>query len=181
LAPTYAWAYLPEEAWRREGSEAKGKFWFASCAYLDERNVGRVPTFLAQMSIMQPINAQIQAGFLADTLKGGAPDVSRPEHLAHAGNHGILSLAEHVFVPLGQEKCRWIGTGEFFDFAEKYARNDDCFGAGDETGLTLETPFGSDSALIRLRRSGMVFLLRSRHPFSEARARLPRMRVAQLP
>jgi hypothetical protein len=137
LAPTFAWAYAPEEAWRRRELEEKPKLWFVSCAYLDERNAGWVPTFLAQMSIMQPINAQIQAAFLVDMLKGGAPDVSRPEHLAHAGPHGILSLAEHVFVPLGQEKCRWIGTGEFFDFAEKYARNDNCFGTGDETGITL--------------------------------------------
>jgi hypothetical protein len=85
-------------------------------------------------------------------LKGGAPDVSRPEHLApDANHHALLSIAELFYVPVGQQECRWIGTGEFSDFAEKYARNNDCFGAGSETGLTLETPFGSDSALIRLR------------------------------
>jgi hypothetical protein len=151
LAPTYAWAYAPEEAWRREGSEAKPKLWFVSCAYLEERNADWVPTFLADMSIMQPINAQIQADFLADMLKGGAPDGSRPEHLANSALHGILSLAEQVYVPFGKEECRWIGTGEFVGFAEKYALNDNCFGFGSETGLTVETPFGSVSALIRLR------------------------------
>jgi hypothetical protein len=102
------------------------------------------------MSIMQPINAQIQADFLADMLKGGAPDGSRPEYLANSALHGILSLAEQVYVPFGKEECRWIGTGEFVGFAEKYALNDNCFGFGSETGLTVETPFGSNSALIRL-------------------------------
>ena len=103
------------------------------------------------MAIMQPINAQIQAGFLPETLKGGAPDTSRPEHLANAGLHGALSLAEQVLVPIGQEEWRWRGTTEFSDFEEEYARNHDCFGFGSETGLTVETPFGSNSALIRLR------------------------------
>jgi hypothetical protein len=119
LAPTYAWAYAPEEAWRREGSEAKPKLWFVSCAYLDERNADWVPTFLADMSIMQPINAQIQADFLADMLNGGAPDGSRPEHLAHAGLHGILSLAEQVYVPFGKEGVPLDWHGRILGFCRE--------------------------------------------------------------
>jgi hypothetical protein len=42
----------------------------------------------------------------------------------------------------------WIGSPEFEDFAERYARNDACFGMADRAGMSLETPFGSDTVLI---------------------------------
>jgi hypothetical protein len=53
-------------------------------------------------------------------------------------------------VPIGKEPSRWDGCDEFATFAQGYGRNDNCFGMGDRNGLTLETPFGEDSALIRL-------------------------------
>jgi hypothetical protein len=102
------------------------------------------------MSIMQPINAQIQAQFITEILKGGVPDTSRPQHLAVSGLDEILETAAQEYVPIGQEISRWIGKNEFSEFAESYARNDHCFGFGNEKGLTVETPFASDTALICL-------------------------------
>jgi hypothetical protein len=56
-----------------------------------------------------------------------------------------------VFVPEGKKKSKWSGSDEFEQFAEKHAKNDVCFGFGDKEGMTLETPFGADSALIRFQ------------------------------
>ena len=99
---------------------------------------------------MQPINAQIQAAGMSDVL-GGAPDVSRPEGLRIDGLDDILELAAQVYAPIGRDASRWIGTDEFRSIADKCGQSDYCLGSGDDQGLTLETSFGSDSALIRLR------------------------------
>jgi hypothetical protein len=124
--------------------------WFASCAYVNAENVSWMPDFLAKMAIMQPINAQLQAHMAAELFAGGLPDASRPENLADAGLADVLEAATQAYVPIGQEASRWIGKSEFSEFAEKYAQNDNCFGFGDENSLSAETPFGSDTALIRL-------------------------------
>jgi hypothetical protein len=110
-----------------------------------------MPDLLANTGIIQPINAQIQAPTMPEMLGSGSPDTSRPEALRDAGLDGILEVIAQVFAPGGQKPSRWAGTGEFEDFAEKWAKSDFCFGFGDASGMTLETPFGSDSALIRFR------------------------------
>ncbi len=43
-----------------------------------------------------------------------------------------------------REPLEW--DNEFSEFANQYAQNDNCLGFGDERGLSLETPFGSDTA-----------------------------------
>jgi len=63
----------------------------------------------------------------------------------------ILEVVAQIYAPIGKEPSRFAGHNEFEEFAENYARNDNCFANGDANGLPLETPFGSDSALIRLR------------------------------
>lgn len=77
-------------------------------------------------------------------------NVSRPEALISAGLEEILEVAAHAYVPIGNETNRWIGTEEFKSVVEDWGKSDLCFGFGDDQGLTLETPFGDDSALIRL-------------------------------
>jgi hypothetical protein len=69
----------------------------------------------------------------------------------------MLDVAELVYAPRGNEANRWAGTGEFEAIAETWGRSDLCFGIGDPQELTLETPFGEASALIRLRTN-------ERHP-----------------
>jgi hypothetical protein len=77
----------------------------------------------------------------------GVPDVSRPEKLAGTGFNEILEVAAQVYVPIGAEANRWIGTNEFLEIAELWGRSDLCFGNGDANGLTLEASIGSDTAL----------------------------------
>jgi hypothetical protein len=62
----------------------------------------------------------------------------------------ILNVASSIYVPLGNKPCRWASSPEFSAFAERFGRSDMCFGMGDPEGLTLETPFGQSSSLIRL-------------------------------
>jgi hypothetical protein len=70
----------------------------------------------------------------------------------------MLTVADSIYGPSGKQPSRWADTGEFEQFADRFARNDGCFGTGDPTGLTLETPFGENSALIRL-------LTKEGHPY----------------
>jgi hypothetical protein len=147
---TYAWVYPPQAFWQRfEPSESKPGLWFSSSGYISPENIEWMPDLLANTGIVQPINAQIQARHVVEVLGSGAPDMSRPQALRREGLDDILWVVDQVFAPLGKNPSRWVGTGEFEAFAEKWAQCDLCFGFGDASGMTLETPFGNDSALIR--------------------------------
>lgn len=61
----------------------------------------------------------------------------------------MLETLAQVYAPLGKKPSRWAGTNEFEKFVETWGRSDVCFGLADADGMTLETPFGNDSALIQ--------------------------------
>jgi hypothetical protein len=144
-AQPYGLVYVPAST-----SEEFSTLWFSSSAYLNSEMIGWLPDFLARLSIMQPINARIQAQPTTEIL-GGVPDVSRPHALKDAGPDEMLEVAAQVYAPQGERPSRWAGTDEFENFANKWGNSDSCFGFGDPKGLTVETPFGNDSALVRLR------------------------------
>ena len=150
----YAWVYLPpelENMFRRALPEEfdPSLLWLSTTAYIREETAGWLPQFVARMAILQPISAQIQAGGLAGLLHA-EPNASSDPSNPQAPLDQILNVLGEVIAPTGEEPSRWDGCDEFATFAEAYGRNDNCFGMGDPTGLTLETPFGEDSALIRL-------------------------------
>lgn len=153
---TYGWVYPPAPFWKRfdnSGFDHSGlgpTLWFSGSAYVSSDNINWLPDFLAKASIMQPINAQIQSAVMPEMLGGGVPDMSRPDALKDAGLDGMLEVAAQIYAPLGEQPSRWAGTDEFTSFADKWAQCDSCFGFGDPKGMTLETPFGNDSALIKL-------------------------------
>ena len=120
-----------------------------SSAYVDEAIVGWLSEFLAQMAIMQPINAEIQSAKAPEIFGGGQPAFAGGSKRSNLGE--ILNVAEAIFVPEGKKESNWIGSDEFENFAERRAKNDVCFGFGDKKGMTLETPFGADSALINFK------------------------------
>jgi hypothetical protein len=73
---TYAWVYPPAEVWDHHGVPGtRPQLWFANTAYLTSENASWLPRFLAQMSILQPINART-AAVTSRALGGGAPNVS---------------------------------------------------------------------------------------------------------
>lgn len=105
------------------------------------------------MSIMQPINAQIQSKGLPciSFFEGVSPDKSKPSFLGDQVLDPILEIAAQVYVPIGHEKNRWLGSGEFSNIINRWNTTENCYGNADDAGLTLETSFGDDTALIRLR------------------------------
>jgi hypothetical protein len=149
----FAWVYAPPELETMFKRASKGAFdqsiWLSTTAYIREETAGWLPQFAARMAILQPISAQIQAGSLAELLRA-EPNASSDPLNPHGPLDQILNVLGEVIAPIGREPSRWDGCDEFATFAEAYGRSDNCFGMGDPTGLTLETPFGEDSALIRL-------------------------------
>ena len=79
---------------------------------------------------------------------GGKPDF--PPSGRNKSPDEILEILDRIYIPEGNKPSRWNDSGEFGKFAEDYGSSDGCFGNGDKSGLTLEAPFGDDSALIRL-------------------------------
>jgi hypothetical protein len=153
LTPTYAMVYPPAELEKEYGTAVDGLLWLQSTAYLRQDNIGWLPEFLARMAILQPIDAQRQAETLAQMLHATL-DVSNPGSGASTDHRDeMLTIADAMYLPKGREANRWAGTTEFKECAERFGRNDQCFGTGDPNGLALETPFGDDSSLIRLMAS----------------------------
>lgn len=75
---TYAWVYPPAPFWEKHkssGFDPSGfgpRLGFSSSAYVSPESVNWLSDFLAQTSVMQPINAQIQSAVIEQTL-GGSP------------------------------------------------------------------------------------------------------------
>ena len=155
---TYAWVYPTQNFWKHfEATQNSLNLWLSSSAYIDENNLGWMTDFLANTSIIQPINAQLQSSSLPELLGCGAPDKTKPNSTVIDKLDDMLEVVGEVYAPIGQKPSYFANTGEFEDFAKKYAQSDICFGFGDQAGMTLETPFGSDSALIR-------FYTNEKHP-----------------
>jgi hypothetical protein len=149
----FALVYKPPELENFISAEAPDNIdmnclWLSTTAYIPAETASWLPQFLGRMAILQPITAQFQADGLASVLHGEphkSSDISEP----NAPPDDVLNVLSEVIVPIGREPSRWDGSEEFAAFAEQWGRNDNCFGMGDPAGLTLEAPFGADSALIR--------------------------------
>jgi hypothetical protein len=106
-----------------------------------------LPRFFAQMTIMQPIDAERIGDKWTKVLSGGRPAFELGHRRQQIDN--ILDVADQVFVPAGAQKSMWEGTNEFNDFAEKFANSEVCIGFGEPNKFSCEVPFGGDTALIR--------------------------------
>lgn len=153
FAPTYAWVFAPPDldaVFVKNGQPVDRRIWFQSSVYVDESSLDWAPDFLARMTLMHPTDAERMGDHLAETLRG-SPDTGAPNGQPVADHlDEMLNVPQLLYAPAGQEPSRWCGSGEFEEFAERFAMQDSCFGFGDPNGLTVETPIGSDSALVRL-------------------------------
>lgn len=152
VAPTYGWVYVPPEVTGKYNLPPDGKIGFKSSAYIRPETAGWLPSFFARLVVMQPIDAERLGAAEFLRILGGEADLSGPR--TSGPDHpidDILNVAQVVFAPSGQESSRWSGSDEFGDIAERFGRNEMSFGNGSPEGLTLETPFGTSSALIRCR------------------------------
>jgi len=102
------------------------------------------------MSIVQPINAEIQSKTFRTQL-GGVPDVSRPPELAGLEPDGMLGIIADLYAPLGQETSRWMGSDEFSVIAARCGASDYCYGQADDEGMAIAVPFGPTTAMVYLQ------------------------------
>lgn len=150
LSSTYSLVY-PPRAFVEAANAPEGPYDLElfSSVYIDPNLVGWLPSFFAQMAIMQPIDAEVRGHRLPEMLGGGLPafeDGRKREEL-----DDILEVADQIFAPAGARQSRWSGTDEFKIFAQNFGGSNFCFANGDPTGLTAEVAFGSGSALIQCR------------------------------
>jgi hypothetical protein len=144
VGSTYAWVFPPEEVWNHHGvAGTRPQLWFANTAYLTSENAYWLPRFLARMSIMQPINAQM-AG-LPEALSGGVPNVSSSALLGRSQQGNLLD--EQM---AGSSPNRWVATGEFEKIAGNWKRMDQCVCSGNYEGFTLQMHLGDQPAVIEL-------------------------------
>ena len=152
FAPSYGYI-CPSEGLIKQHQNLGGKeqldvnLWLKSVAYLREDTASWLPEFFGRMAILQPVDAQRSSKLDADLL-GGVPDVSSLNEIRKSQDE-ILNVPQEIYVPAGKQPSNWIDTGEFEEIAQRFGKSDVCFGNGDSSGLTLETPFGDNSALIR--------------------------------
>ena len=170
LASTYSMVYPPAEILKDHSNGGKAKLSLFSSAYVDLELVKWLPGFLAREALVQVKDAEVQSAHMSEVIGG------KPDFLPSGRNKNpddILGVLSKIYVPEGKKPCRWEGTDEFIKFAKDYGNSDWCFGFGDKSALTLETPFGDDSALIRLRSDvkhpllGSGLLVTIQMPFSK--------------
>ncbi len=150
FSPTYSWVATPPAAIDQYAQPDEGRVQFKTTVYVRPSTAGWLPAFLGKMAILQPIDAERMAVSIADML-GGRPDQSAPPGCTdELVLDDMLNVAQALYAPEGAGDSRWSGSDEFEQIAQTYGRNDRCFGMGDPSGLTLETPIGQGSALIRL-------------------------------
>ncbi len=148
FCPTYSLVYPPLECWKQYYDGKPADMRFFSSAYVYEDTAGWIPNFLAQMAVLQPINAERQSA-TPELFGGGEPAFANGKKNPTVSE--TLSLAETIFVPEGKKASNWIGSDEFEKFAEAKAKNDVCFGFGDKNSMMLEIPFGADTALVSFK------------------------------
>ena len=147
LTSTYSLVYPPADVWKQYSDGESANMSMFSSVYVDQNTIGWLPRFFARMAILQPINAEIHAVNSPKLFGGGMPAFIDKKQRECCDT--MLNVARDIYVPEGRKQCRWTGTREFVEFSEQYGQQDTCFGFGDSSGMTLETPFGADSALIR--------------------------------
>jgi hypothetical protein len=146
FSPTYSQVYPPSELVKTHFNGRPADMELFSSAYVYDDTVEWISGFLARMSIMQPINAEI---------------LSRGEKLVGSGTpalvngsirptvNGVLNIHRDLLIPEGKEPSRWTGSEEFEAYIEERGKSDICFGFSNQDGMSFETPFGSNSALVK--------------------------------
>lgn len=147
---TSAWVFPPSEIWSHHGvAGTKPQLWFGNTVYLTSENAYWLPRFLAEMSILQPIDARMAAS-MPKTLGGGVPNVSGPALLGRSKQSDVLDETMATYCLRGNSPNRWIGTTEFEKMAAHWNKSDGCVCRGSRDEFTLEADIGGQPALIKL-------------------------------
>jgi hypothetical protein len=146
---TYSWVYPPGDIADEFFAGRPTDLDLFASAYITEPTSRWLPTFFAQMALMQPINAEIQSAMGGLVFGDAQPALARRPKVTNINE--ILNAVRDVIAPEGQKPSAWLKSGEFEDFIDTYARSDRCVGAVTDYGMVFETPFGSESAAVMFR------------------------------
>jgi hypothetical protein len=160
-------------------SKEPGQLKFVSTVYTNPSTAEWIPRFFAGAAILQPIAAQTQSSKLASISKGSSDMSIPPGQKKIMELDDLMWLVDSHYRPAGAGESRWQSCSEFEEFAERYGRTEICYGNGDSKGLSLETPFGDDTVLIRLKTeqphpelgSGLLVTLQLPHDLGESESR----------
>jgi hypothetical protein len=151
LGSTYAWVYPPAEVFEHFGKRSDTpRLWFANTVYLTAENAFWIPRFLANMSIMQPIDAHLLAASKPASLGGGKLDTSRPRLLSRSSSGRVLDEALALYQSYGKAPSRWFGTGEFLEIAGQWHIPDHTVCKANDQALSLVVRFDNGPATIGL-------------------------------
>jgi hypothetical protein len=146
---TYAPRVFDDRVTARTGLELDSRLELVSCVYIREDNFSWLPRLFAQLAIMLPIDSSIRASRIGDDA-GLESDMSvMPHGLSELDE--ILEVADQVYAPAGKHESRWIGSEEFEEAITQLNEFGYFYANGDGTGLTAESAFLDDTALIRIR------------------------------
>jgi hypothetical protein len=145
ICPTFANVLPTRESVEQHLDGPPAEVQFFSSAYVDEHTASWIPGFLAHLSILQPSLAEHWAETMQENL-GGVLAFANGTRNAHPSD--ILAV-DQLIKNAGSQPSRWAGSEEFEDAAEGLAGNLMYFATADDNSLTLETSYGSDSALVR--------------------------------
>ena len=126
------------------------RVWLASTAYIHEDTKDWMPRLFAWLAVLQPIEAQYRAD-LAMLLLGGQADRSGPPGGASPRNLDDILGVDQIMAFDGQQQSKWIDTGEFEQIVERWGGCDSGFGIAGKGWLTIETPFGGHTAMLKLK------------------------------
>ncbi len=150
FAPSHGRVAALPDVINQYGTTEDGRVELQTTVCVRPGTAGWLPSFLGRIAILQPIDAERSVDSVADLL-GGRPDRSAPPGCSgDIALDDMINVAQALNVPEGQGDSQWQGCDEFEQVAQTYGRNDRCFGMGDASSVTLETPMGRASSLFRL-------------------------------
>ena len=88
----YSLVYPPYDIWKKYFKEKPAELQLFSSAYVDEAIAGWLSRFLAQIAIMQPINAEIRSTTAPEMFGGGEPAFAGGSKKANVDD--ILTVAD---------------------------------------------------------------------------------------
>lgn len=145
----YSWVYPPTAITEQFcGGQPTNLDLFAS-TYVTEVTCDWLPTHFAGWALLQPASAEIHSEIGSFQFGGAEPALARrPKATTYSG---ILNMVRDVMVPEGRRPSAWLKSEEFDSFVDTYAQHEHCVGWLTDFGMSLETPFGSDTAVIQFR------------------------------
>jgi hypothetical protein len=148
ITSMYALVYPPHFVWQKYFGGEPPVLRLFSSVYVSDEMREFLPQLLCQVALLQAVSAEFQSERLAEGL-GGKPAFIGSRKARDRDE--ILDTAHAFYAGEGAKPSRWEKSDEFDDFVDEYGECDACFGDSNEAGMTLETPFGDDSAVIQFR------------------------------